>query len=81
MKKSEFLKLKKADFWKGLIVAGFGTAITTIGTWASMIIDSQSFDWSWITLAKAAGVGFVGGLSGYLSKNLFSNENGEIFKK
>jgi hypothetical protein len=79
--KSEFLKLKKVDFWKGMIVAGFSTAVSTIGTWATIIIESQSFEWSWITLAKAAGVGFIGGFSGYISKNLFSNSDGEPFKK
>lgn len=79
MENSTFLSLNKADFWKGLIVAGFGSAVSTIGTAASMITDFSSFDW--MMLLKAFGVGAIIGFTGYLSKNLFSNSSGEIFKK
>lgn len=78
-KKSKFGQLSKADFWKGLIVASFSGAITTVGTAAAMITDFIAFDW--MILVKAFGVGLVIGLTGYLPKNLFSNSNGEPFKK
>lgn len=77
--RSEFLKLKQSDFWKGLIVAGFSSAVSTIGAAASMIVDFSAFEWS--TLLKAFGIGAVIGFSGYISKNLFSNSEGKPFKK
>lgn len=80
MERSQYRKLSKTDFWKGFIVAGFGTAITTISTWATLAISNGLFDWEWVTLCKASLVGFIAGLSGYLSKNLFTNSNGEPFK-
>ena len=79
MKNSEFLKLKKSDFWKGLIVACFGSAISTISTAISMITDYTDFKWK--TLLYAFLIGFISGLSGYLSKNLFTNSNGDPLKK
>lgn len=81
MEKAKFLNLNKQDFWKGLIVAIFGTILSTVGTWATLVINSENFDWSWETLLKVAVVGFIAGLTGYLSKNLFSNSGGEVFKK
>lgn len=78
-KNSKFGQLSKADFWKGLIVASFSGATTTVGTAAAMITDFVAFDP--MTLAKAFGVGLVIGLTGYLPKNLFSNSDGEVFKK
>lgn len=80
MERSQYGKLSKTDFWKGFIVAGLGSAITTISTWATLAISNGLFDWEWVTLGKTALVGFIAGLSGYLSKNLFTNSNGEPFK-
>lgn len=77
--KSKFGKLSKVDFWKGLIVAAFSAATTTVGTAAAMIMDFTTFEW--MSLLKAFGVGLIIGLSGYLPKNLFSNSDGKPFKK
>ncbi len=79
MNNSEFLKLKSVDFWKALIVAGFSSAFTTLSAAIAIITDFTNFDWK--ILGAAFGVGMIGGFSGYLSKNLFTNSNGEPFKK
>ena len=76
--KSEFGKLKTIDFWKALIVAGFSSAFTTLSTAIAIITDFTDFDWK--ILLVAFGVGMLGGFSGYLTKNLFTNSNGEPFK-
>lgn len=77
--KSEFGKLKTIDFWKALIVAGFSSSFTTLSATIAIIIDFADFNWR--VLIIAFGVGFLGGLSGYLSKNLFTNSTGQPFKK
>lgn len=76
---SKFLQLKSKDFWEGLIMAGFSSATATIGTACSMIADFTAFEIS--TLTKAFGIGAVIGFSGYLSKHLFTNSDGNILKK
>jgi len=76
---SGYGKLKTFDFWKGLIVAGFGSAVTTIMTAISMITDYGTFEFK--TLLYAFCIGAIGGLSGYLSKNAFSNSEGVPFAK
>lgn len=78
-RKSKFGQLSKADFWKGLIVAAFSGAITTVGTAAAMVMDFTAFEWT--SLLKAFGVGLVIGLTGYLPKNLFTNSKEQLFKK
>ena len=75
---SKFLQLKSKDFWEGLIMAGFSSATATIGTAAAMVADFTTFGIS--TLVKAFGVGAVIGFSGYLSKHLFTNSDGQALK-
>lgn len=79
MKDSNYGQLRTSDFWKGLIVAMFGSAFTTLTAAIAMITDMATF--SIKTLLTAFGIGAIGGLSGYLSKNLFSNQQGQPFKK
>lgn len=79
-KKSKYLKLSKTDFWKGLIVAVFGTAVSTIGTWSTMAITNGDFSFDMTAIGKAALIGCIAGLSGYLGKNLFSNSDGQFLK-
>ena len=71
---SEFLKLKSADFWKGLVVAVITAAVTALYTALTQATDFATFNWQSILLA--AGAGFVG----YIIKNLFSNSEGVPFK-
>lgn len=72
---SEFLKLKKADFWKGLIVSVLTAAVTSLYNALLAATDFASFNWQSVVIAS--GAGFVG----YILKNLFSNSDGEILKK
>lgn len=71
---SEFLKLKKADFWKGLIVAVFSAAASSLYTVLTGATDFTSLNWQQVEIS--AGAGFVA----YLLKNLFSNSDGSTFK-
>jgi len=69
---SEFLKLGKNDFVKGLIVAALGAALGVItpAVAAGTILN--------VTVLQGAGqAGLVAGLA-YLTKNLFTNSQGEI---
>lgn len=72
---SEFLKLKKADFWKGLLVAVLTACFTALTSAITNATDFASFNWQSVVLAA------VSGFVAYLSKNLFTNSAGEIFKK
>lgn len=74
MEKSEFLKLKRADFWKGLIVAVLTAAVTGLSTAISTATDFASFNWQSVVLASA------GGFVAYILKNLFTNSEGDILK-
>lgn len=74
MEKSEFLKLKRADFWKGLIVAVLTALLTGLSTAISTAADFASFNWQSVVIASA------GGFVAYLLKNLFTNSEGEILK-
>lgn len=71
---SKFLKLKKSDFWKGLIVAVLTAAITGLSTAINSASDFASFNWQSVVMASA------GGFVAYIIKNFFSNSNGEPFK-
>lgn len=73
-KQSGFLKLKSADFWKGLIVAILSAAVTSLGAAISAATDFASFNWQLVVLSAA------GGFVGYISKNFLSNSNGELLK-
>jgi membrane protein implicated in regulation of membrane protease activity len=71
---SEFMKLKKADFWKGLIVSILAAGFTALSTAISSASDFASFNWQSVVLAAA------GGFVAYIIKNFFTNSNGETFK-
>ena len=73
--KSEFLKLKKSDFWKGLIVAILTAGFTALSSAISNATDFASFNWQSVVLAS------IGGFSAYIVKNLLTNSNGDTFKK
>jgi hypothetical protein len=72
---SEFLKLKKADFWKGLIVAVFTAAVTALQSALLNASDFASINFQSIAIAGASG--FVA----YIIKNLLSNSDGKPFTK
>lgn len=72
---SQFFKLKKSDFWKGLIVAILTAGVTALSTAITNATDFASFNWQSVVLASA------GGFVAYILKNLFTNSDGEILKK
>ena len=72
-KQSEFGKLNTPDFWKGLVVAGFSTATTALIAVLDSTEDFTSFKWQGVVLAA------IGGFAGYISKNLLSNSDGQVF--
>ena len=78
MENSKFLQLKSKDFWEGLIMAGFTSAVSTIGTAAAMVADYAVFEWT--TLARAFGIGAIIGFCSHISKHLFTNSDGEPLK-
>ncbi len=69
---SKFLSLDTQDFLKGLVVAVIGSVLTIIET--SLQSGSLHFDWKAIGAAAA-----LSGIS-YLTKNFFSNSNGQVAK-
>lgn len=71
---SEFLKLKKADFWKGLFVAVLTAAITALSNSIATATDFASFNWQIIVLSSA------GAFVAYITKNLFTNSDGKLLK-
>jgi len=73
---SPFFKLKLNDLAKGLVVAVLATVFTSLGTALSGPgFDFASFDWGEILKVAFAAA------SGYLGKNLLSNESGKVFGK
>ena len=72
---SDFLKLKSIDFWKGLIMAVLSSAFTALVSVIQTATDFKTFNWQMVVLSG------VGGFVAYLTKNFFSNSNGEVLKK
>ena len=72
---SEFLKLKSADFWKGLVMAILTAVINSVYQLLSTATDFKSFNWQFVGVSAATA--FVA----YIMKNFFSNSNGKILKK
>lgn len=70
---SAFMKINTLDLVKGLITAVFGAIAGIIFP----IVQSGSFEINWTTVLKAA----VAAAFGYLSKQLFTNSDGEFMKK
>ena len=73
MKTANFLSLNLNDFSKGLIVAVLGAVLGIIT--GSIEAGSISFDWALI--GRAA---LLSALA-YLTKNLFTNSDGEVLHK
>lgn len=73
-KQSDFLKLKSADFWKGLLVAILTAIFTSLSSAIGAATDFASFNWQIIVLSAA------GGFVGYITKNFLTNSVGEIMK-
>lgn len=71
---SSFLKLKKADFWKGLVVAILTAAVTALSSAIASATDFASFNWQSVVLAAS------GGFVAYILKNFFTNSEGQTFK-
>lgn len=69
---SLFLRLGKNDFIKGLIVAAVGASLGVIypAIAAGTVLDAT-------VLQGASHAGVVAGMA-YLTKNLFTNSNGQI---
>jgi hypothetical protein len=72
-KSSKFLSLNALDFVKGLITAVFGAIAGII----IPIVQSGSFAIDWMLVLKVA----ITAILGYLSKNLFTNSDGQFLKK
>lgn len=72
---STFGKLDMNDFWKGAIVAIFASILASL----SAILDAGALPTpaEWWGIAKLAGSAFLG----YLTKNLFTNSDGQPLKK
>jgi len=75
MKNSKLFRLKKVDFWKGLLQAAYTSAFTTFLSSIAQATDFATFNWQIVVLSA------VGGFLGYLGKNIFTNSKGEPFKK
>ena len=70
---SDFLKLGKSDFIKGLFVSVLAALFTSLAA----SLNTPGFEFSaldWGQLLKAAEIAFVS----YMSKNLFTDSNGKI---
>ena len=74
MKTSEFMKLKSADFWKGLLLAVITAAITAAYTAITTTTDLAQFDW------QPVGIASIGAFAAYILKNLFTNSEGTPLK-
>lgn len=72
---SNFGKLKKSDFWKGLLMAVLSSFTTALVSIFANLSDLKAINWTYVLIA--GGVGFLA----YLQKNLFTNSDGEILKK
>ena len=70
MKNSEFGKLNQFDFYKGMIVTTISTSLSIV----YQTLDSGSMDVNW----KVVGTTSLCSAVGYILKNLFTDENGNI---
>ncbi len=78
-------KLVSSDFIKGLWVAVFAPVITAITVVLGVVINAAGFDVfavDWATLShnlvNISIVSAYGGLTGYLAKNFFSSNQGNV---
>lgn len=72
---SNFLNLNNRDFWRGAVVAVLAAIVGYLQT----TLESGSLPTAdqWWAILKLAGSAALS----YLLKNLFTNSNGEMFKK
>lgn len=71
--KSVFMNLNLADFGKGLLLAVLTSVLTIVYT--TIQSGNLSIDWTLVgTTALTSGLG-------YIIKNLFTNSDGQTFKK
>lgn len=73
MKTSNFLSWNTADFIKGFVIAILVPVFTVIQQ--SLNAGVLVLDW------KAISIAAIAGCVAYLTKNLFTNSNGELLKK
>lgn len=69
---SEWGKLNQFDFYKGIIVSSVSAGLNIV----YQTLDSGTFDVQWKNVAVVSTCSAVG----YILKNLFTNENGQIGK-
>lgn len=67
---SEWGKLNQFDFYKGIIVSSVSAGLNIV----YQTLDSGTFDVQWKNVAIVSTCSAVG----YILKNLFTNENGQI---
>jgi hypothetical protein len=70
MKNSEWGKLNEFDFYKGIIVTAISTSLSIIYS----TLDSGALEINW----KSVGMTALCSAIGYVIKNLFTDENGNI---
>lgn len=70
---STLFNLNTQDFIKGLVVAVASSVVTIL--YSTLESGSLSFDW------KQIGIVALTSAIGYLMKNLFTNQEGKLFKK
>jgi len=70
MKNSEWGKLNQFDFYKGIIVTAISTSLSIIYS----SLDSGNLEINWKTVGTTALCSSIG----YIIKNLFTDENGNI---
>lgn len=85
MNNSPLYKLGQADFIKGFAAAVLGGAVAGVATvlhatFTAAGFDLLSTDWAGLghTMLNAAFIGAEGAFGGYILKNLFSDENGDV---
>lgn len=77
---SKFLSLNTQDFIKGLVTAVFGAVLTVLYT-VTQQPDFNLFSVDWMRVGSNVVNVSVIVMVSYLSKNFFTNGNGEMFKK
>jgi hypothetical protein len=73
MQQSTLFTLNTSDFIKGLLMAVLSTVITIV--YQTVEVGSLVFDW------KAIGTMALTSALAYIMKNLFTNSQGQLFKK
>lgn len=72
--KSKFLQLKKADFWKGLILSVLTAIINSLYQIFSEATTFDTINWEFVCISSATA--FIG----YLIKNFVTNSDDKFMK-